>query len=209
MYVLFLERLEEKQKETLVWERNMDWLLPKHTTSRDRTRALGMCPDQESTHGGLVYWVTLPPTEHPGRGLGVVLWANPSLLPPTIHTALRRACVAPQQNVLQSISCLSPCISVPCQNHGALGSGIPGPHLTVPTHFGPWQASEFLLVHLQCLFQILPPSQRNPLTFYRDRELQAGADITLPVKRRNSNSLYKNEHTPQPKMWHGLCHLCS
>ena len=50
MFIDFRERKGgeegEGERQTLTWERNIDHLLPVSTPTRDRTRPLGMCPDQ-------------------------------------------------------------------------------------------------------------------------------------------------------------------
>ena len=45
MFTDFRER--GRERETLMWERNISQLPPIHTPTRNGTRNLGMCPDQE------------------------------------------------------------------------------------------------------------------------------------------------------------------
>ena len=41
-------RETERERETSIWERNIHLLPPIHSLTKDWTRNLGMCPDQES-----------------------------------------------------------------------------------------------------------------------------------------------------------------
>ena len=43
MFIGFLEREERGERETLMWQRNVDQLPPAGTLTGDRTRTLGMC----------------------------------------------------------------------------------------------------------------------------------------------------------------------
>ena len=49
MLIDFRERRRERarERETLMWERNINGLPPVHTPTGDQTSNLGMCPDQE------------------------------------------------------------------------------------------------------------------------------------------------------------------
>ena len=60
------ERERKTERETLMWERNTDQLLPTRAPARDRICNLGMCPDQDRGCNILVYGTTLQPPEPPG-----------------------------------------------------------------------------------------------------------------------------------------------
>ena len=47
MFLLISERGKEKERETLMWERNIDQLPPMRALTGDQTCNLGMCPDWE------------------------------------------------------------------------------------------------------------------------------------------------------------------
>ena len=73
-YVLIWEREEGKESErqrgrkTSTWERNLNWLPPVHTLTRDQTHNLGMCSDRESSSQPfLVYRTMFQPAEPPGQ----------------------------------------------------------------------------------------------------------------------------------------------
>ena len=55
----------EKQREILMWERNIHLLPPVGTQTRDWTWNLGMCPHWNQTCNLLMYKRTLQPTEQP------------------------------------------------------------------------------------------------------------------------------------------------
>ena len=42
------ERERERERDTMMWERNINLLPPVHTLTRDATHKPGMCPDSES-----------------------------------------------------------------------------------------------------------------------------------------------------------------
>ena len=63
MFIDFIER------ETSMWERNIDQLLPVCAPSGHWTQILGMCPAWNLTCDLLVYGTMLQPTEPPGQGM--------------------------------------------------------------------------------------------------------------------------------------------
>ena len=70
MSLLILEREKERDRETMMWERNIHLLPPICFPTWGRTHNLGMQvpgPGIEPT-AFLVYGMTLQPTEHPGQG---------------------------------------------------------------------------------------------------------------------------------------------
>ena len=46
-FIDFRETGREKEREILMWDRNIDWLLPIHTPTGNWTCNLSMCPDWE------------------------------------------------------------------------------------------------------------------------------------------------------------------
>ena len=49
MFLLILEKGRERERETSLWERNIDWLPPVPALIGDWTHNLGTCPDWESS----------------------------------------------------------------------------------------------------------------------------------------------------------------
>ena len=70
MFIDFREGKREQGggRETVVWERNTDWLPPVHALTRDQTHHLGMCSDGEPILQPLVPGMLLQPTGPPGQG---------------------------------------------------------------------------------------------------------------------------------------------
>ena len=67
--IFFRDKKEQGMgRETLMWERNIDWLFPACALTRDWTSNIGMCPDWESNPQPLVYGKALQPAEPPGQG---------------------------------------------------------------------------------------------------------------------------------------------
>ena len=62
------EREIEKKRETLMWEKNIDWLPPICALTRHQTCNLGICPDQNQTCNILVYRTMIQLTESPSQG---------------------------------------------------------------------------------------------------------------------------------------------
>ena len=48
MFIDFRERGRGKERETSMWERNINQLPLVHIPTRDQIQYLGMCPDRES-----------------------------------------------------------------------------------------------------------------------------------------------------------------
>ena len=63
-------REDGREREILMWERNINWLPPIHALTGDRTHILGMCPDRESNlqpftvrNNAATKWATWPGQE--------------------------------------------------------------------------------------------------------------------------------------------------
>ena len=69
-YWFWREKKVERERKSLMWERNIHWLLPKCALTGDRTWNWCMYPDQDQTHNFLVYWTMLQSTEPPGKCCG-------------------------------------------------------------------------------------------------------------------------------------------
>ena len=65
-------RGEEKRRDTLMWERNIDQLPPVYTLTGDQTCNLDMCPNRGSNTHLLVYGTMLQPTAL-ARAVSVIL----------------------------------------------------------------------------------------------------------------------------------------
>ena len=58
-YVYWFERERKKKRETSMWERNINWLPPVCTPTRDQPCNLGIyAPTGDQTHNFLVYKMT-------------------------------------------------------------------------------------------------------------------------------------------------------
>ena len=79
IFSLLLEIKEGREREALMWERNMDWLPPVSTLTEDQTCKPGMCPDLASnlqTCTLSVYGTMLQPTEPHWPGQDVEIFTN-------------------------------------------------------------------------------------------------------------------------------------
>ena len=52
--------IDFRERETSMWERNINWLPPVYTLTRDRTHNLGVCPDQELNPQPFGVWEDAP-----------------------------------------------------------------------------------------------------------------------------------------------------
>ena len=81
LLIIFLEREEGGEKETSMWERNIDQLPPANALAWDQTHNRGMCPNQtwNWTAKLLVYGMMFQPTLQPGQGKNTVLKPEPTV----------------------------------------------------------------------------------------------------------------------------------
>ena len=59
----------ERQRETLMWEKNISWFHSLYPLNWDGTCNLSMCPEWGSNLQLLVHRMMFQPTEPPGQGI--------------------------------------------------------------------------------------------------------------------------------------------
>ena len=73
LFLDFIYLFLEREKKTLMWERNIDPLPLGHSPTRDQTHNPGMCPDRESNQQLFPWWHNAQPTELHLSGLDLFL----------------------------------------------------------------------------------------------------------------------------------------
>ena len=68
MFILIWEREEGGERETSIWEKNIDWLLPICTPAGDQNHNLVCALTSNRNLNLLVYGTMLQPTQPPDQG---------------------------------------------------------------------------------------------------------------------------------------------